>query len=57
MLVPILMVLGFISPNDYPLQVVTPSKLEIYVLGRYSKVDLLGYMIYEALTTHLLFLM
>jgi hypothetical protein len=36
LLVPILRVLGFIAPVDYPLEVVTPSKSGIYVLGRYA---------------------
>jgi hypothetical protein len=36
LLVPILKVLGFIAPTNYPLVVVTPIKLGIYVLGRYS---------------------
>jgi hypothetical protein len=35
LLVPILRVLGFNVPSDYPLEVVTPSMSGIYVLGRY----------------------
>jgi len=35
LLVHILRVLGFIAPTYYPLEVVTPSKLGIYVLGWY----------------------
>jgi hypothetical protein len=38
LLVPILRVLGCIASTDYPLEVVTPSKSGIYVLGTYANI-------------------
>jgi len=38
LVVPILRVIGFIAMADYPLEVVTPSKLGIYAMDMYANI-------------------